>query len=258
MHPVLMGGFILAGAVVGGFAARFTATALMLDIPLTRRLGARGIHRDPQRTVRTARMRTAAMLTAAAAVCAASYILTQWAGRSLIYVLPALFAGAGAVLLAGRIGNRAGIGPVRRYIRRNRDRLDMDGLAAYLVEAAENPAWIRAVSGFADAGTLRLADADALRDAAVGGEADAQFRMGMRLFAESGRSGGHAEAAAWIARAAGQGHAAAQTVLAHLRGEDDKDANTDVVRSMAMSMNFGELTEGRLRGGGGGLGGGRS
>ena len=228
MHGYLVYVLLIAGFGVGALTAVFMVRTLTFTLPFTRMLDIHNVHRRPEAVRRNALLLLAGILLLAVGVCVAAYVGSMRVERTLIYVLLMVFAGALLALLVGRIGLRAAPRLIQRYYVRHRRDLDPEAIPVYLLDTDRDP----------------------------GDNPEAQFQFGLQKYASRGKVN-RAEAVAWFQKAAAQGHPVARSMLAKLLGTDDKDANTDVVRALMMSMSFSEMTGGRMRGGGGASGAGR-
>lgn len=227
MNDIVVYLLLIAGFGLGILAAGFAVRALTFTLPFTRMLDIHNVHRRPDAVRRNTLLLLAVCLLIVSGVCVAAYVGSMRVERTLIYVLPMVFLGALLALLTGRIGLRAAPGLIQRYYVRHREDLDPEAFPVFLTDTDRDP----------------------------GDNPDAQFQFGLQKYASKGK-GNRAEAVAWLRKAAAQGHPVARSMLAKLLGTDDKDANTDVVRSLMMSMSFSEMTGERMRGGVGGAGGG--
>ena len=228
MNDVTIYLLLIAGFGLGALAAMIAVRILTFTLPFTRMLDIHNVHRRPEAVRRNALLLLAGILLITVGVCVAAYVGSMQMERALIYVLLAVIMGALLALLVGRIGLRAAPGLNRRYYVRHREDLDPEAYPVYLMDPDREP----------------------------GDNPDAQFQVGLQKYASRGREN-RTEAVAWFQKAAAQGHPVARSMLAKLLGTDDKDANTDVVRALMMSMSFSEMTGGRMRGGGGASGAGR-
>ncbi len=243
--------FLLIGAGVGFFAAWYLVRTLSFTIPLTTKLEARGIHSDPAVTRRRAHLGLAAVLALVGVVGIAAITLNS-SSVPTIYLLVGVLVGALLPLALGRNLVVAQHPSLRRYIRANRQYLDPATLAEYIVETSQDPKWIKEVTQSLGANGYLAKDATVIQSAAAGGDAEAQFLLGMNYYMGRYDAANPSEAMLWITRAAEQGHAAARVMRERMM-ETDKENGSNLIRAIMWTKDFSDML-GYSSGSGGGAG----
>lgn len=129
---------VLVAAIPFGFlAVRLGASLLLFDLPFTRRLGKRGIHRRPGRAVGITISVLLVLLLVLGGAVAALLLLAKREEPVLTMFLGAVYA-----LFWKNPGRNVTSGTLRHYIRRNRRQLDPEKLIIYVASCTGDPALV--------------------------------------------------------------------------------------------------------------------
>lgn len=128
---------LVAAIPFGYFVVRLGSSLLLFDLPFTRRLGRRGIHRRPGRASGITLLVSTILLLLLGGAVAALMLLAKREEPVLTMMLGAMYA-----MFWKNPGRNVTSKTLRRYIRRNRRQLDPEALAVYVASCTGDPALV--------------------------------------------------------------------------------------------------------------------